>query len=136
MKILGEENPTRHSEERYEFLKREGFPDLDEGTQITQPEEFRRILQEQKPEVVYARMGRYDDLALGCDFFIRLLDGSVFKIRSYMPSWDKQGNVTPKQSHYSVLSDFPYKYVGYDEYTGYNNFEGNACKFFLQHPKT
>ena len=130
-RILGDHR--LFSQKEYDFQKQEGFPDWNEGVGVADPEEFRRILNEQKPKVIYTRIGGLDDLTKRCEFYIRLKVGSMVRMSSYMPRLDSQGNVIPGESHYSVISDFPYKYYGYENIVDRpKGIEEGVCKFILR----
>lgn len=91
--------------------KREDFPAENEGIE-TAREEFRKIIEEQKPKEVYARRFRFDDYGTIGTFYVCLKDKTVIRVDDYYPPMDAAGNITITHlSPVGILDNLPYREI-------------------------
>ena len=86
------------------------FPPEHEGTKVTR-QEFRRIIEELKPNEIFARYHRMDDFGAHGTFYLRFRDNSLIRIDDYYPSIDAEGNITKTISPLGVLDNLPYREI-------------------------
>ncbi len=110
-------------------LRLDNFPDRnkDKIKRIKQ-NEFKKIIEEERPEKIFAEYSNHDDLGPWGSFYIQRSNGEIVETFDHYPITKEDGSID-SDSHYSLVMDrIPYRLVEYPglypfgQYTGKSKF--------------
>ncbi len=104
-------------------LRLDNFPDrIKDKFERMEQNEFKKIIEEERPEMIFAEYSSHDDLGPWGNFYIRRSNGEIVKTFDHYPITKEDGSIDP-DSHYSLVFDrIPYcfvKYPGLDPFGQY-----------------